>query len=353
MAEVVKSGYLKRFSKGILDGGWNNVWVVLHKDSNLVIYKKQGDTSPKGHVLMKEVCKHFAYGTYTDGMPERPELPKGGSIDNVLAIPSKPSSKAKIHWFYCPSQDDLHAWMSAICSTLPPPKVQTQPQAQPPTSVPVSQPIQVEKSTNVSSLPPYPGGPPQPVPGGIGFTGFEATLPPVSSQPNYAAPPAYPAQPGYAPPQQPYPQAYAQYPPPPQYNQQAYPQQQYYQQQPGPVYPRQQYAPPPQGYAQPGYTQYQQYPQGQYAAPGYAPPQYAQQQPNVVYVDQKKKGGILSSNTGKTAAALIGGAALGYGATRMMGGGLGMMGGGWGCGRWGSWSSFSSFSGGSFGSWSS
>lgn len=49
-------------------------------------------------------------------------------------------------------------------------------------------------------------------------------------------------------------------------------------------------------------------------------------------------------------AGLIGGAALGYGMSRMMGGGLGMM--GWG--MRGSWSSLSSFgSVGSFGSFGS
>ena len=55
---------------------------------------------------------------------------------------------------------------------------------------------------------------------------------------------------------------------------------------------------------------------------------------------------------------LIGGAALGYGASRLMGGGMGMGhgfgGGGFGMGRCGSWSSMSSFgSCGSYGSFGS
>ena len=51
---------------------------------------------------------------------------------------------------------------------------------------------------------------------------------------------------------------------------------------------------------------------------------------------------------------LIGGAALGYGASRMMGGGFGGPFGGFGLGRHGSWSSLSSFgSCGSFGSFGS
>ena len=49
----------------------------------------------------------FAYGPYSSGIPNRPKLPEGGSVDNVLAVPDKPSSKAKIHWFYCETQDEL------------------------------------------------------------------------------------------------------------------------------------------------------------------------------------------------------------------------------------------------------
>ncbi|KAJ8303479.1 hypothetical protein KUTeg_019875 [Tegillarca granosa] len=58
MGHVVKSGYLKRYSKSILSGGWQNVWVVLYQDSNLYLYKRQGDNDIKGKVFMKQQQHH-------------------------------------------------------------------------------------------------------------------------------------------------------------------------------------------------------------------------------------------------------------------------------------------------------
>ena len=43
-----------------MNGGWRNVWLELYKDSNLVIYKKQGDKTPKGHVVMKVMFEGFS-----------------------------------------------------------------------------------------------------------------------------------------------------------------------------------------------------------------------------------------------------------------------------------------------------
>lgn len=338
MTQIVKSGYLKRYSKSMFSGGWQTVWVILYSDSNLVIYKRQGDNEVKGKVHMKDVSKRFAFGNYTDGMEGRPQVPSGTSYSQMLAVPTRNNSKAKIYWFLAASDAELHEWMTAICSTLPPPPQQhrqQQPQQQ-------QAPIQAQTAPQThAGYPPQPqpgyGGPapppytPAPAAGGIGFDGLAGGYPQVPQPGGTPYPQApYPGQPV------PYPQAgYA--PPPPQ-----------------------QYAPPPQGYPQ---QQYQPYPQQGYAPqpaygyqqqPGYAHP--PQQQPQVVYVQQggKKKsgglGGLGGSNTTKLAAGLIGGAALGYGASRMMGGGFG----GWGFGRHGSWSSLSSFgSCGSFGSFGS
>ncbi|KAL5022438.1 hypothetical protein ScPMuIL_001593 [Solemya velum] len=317
MAQIVKSGYVKRYSKSLLSGGWQKCWIVLHQDSNLVIYKKSGDTDPKGSVFLKDVCKRFAYGQYTNGMPDQPNLPGGATVDQLLAIPARNNSNAKIHWLLTNSAQELNEWMAAICSVLPPPGSSH-------SSSHTQQPIQATQAA-----PPAYSAPPG---GGLGFAGVAGP------------PPAYPQAPaGY--PQQPYPtqQAYPQqqYYPPPAYPQQPHPQQAYPQQgYPQQAYPQQGYAPPP-GYA-PAPAQYAQYPQGQHG--------YYQQPQQVVYAKQKKSGGgMLGGNAGKMAAGLIGGAALGYGASRMMGGF-----GGFGLGHHGSWSSLSSFgSCGSFGSFGS
>ena len=55
----------------------------------------------------QEVAKWFAVGQYTNGMPDRPDIPASARIDNMLAIPVKPSSKAKIIWFLFPNEREL------------------------------------------------------------------------------------------------------------------------------------------------------------------------------------------------------------------------------------------------------
>ncbi|KAK3589091.1 hypothetical protein CHS0354_017430 [Potamilus streckersoni] len=321
----VKSGYLKRHSKNVFSGGWNNVFVKLCQDSYLLVYKKQGDYEVKAKICLKDVCKHFAYGEHTNGFQNRPQVPAGASVSCLLAIPEKPSHKAKVHWFLCNNEQHLHEWMTAICRTLP------------------SREQRQEASTSypASGVPgPYPTQPfgmPQPSYGFDGISGHPPTpagyIPPTTS---YQQAP-YPQQQGY------YPQQPGYQPSPGGYYQQPY-QQPY---QPG-VAPQGYPTQPPPGYQQPAAYGYQQPPQGYYA-----------QQPNVVYVKEKKKGGLfsggtggglLSGNTGKVVAGLAGGALLGYGASRMMGRGPF----GWGMGRWGSWSSLSSMgSVGSFGSFGS
>ncbi|XP_059171137.1 uncharacterized protein LOC131952473 isoform X2 [Physella acuta] len=341
MGDIVKSGYIKRYSKSFLSGGWNNSFLQLHRDSTLNVYKKQGESKCQGSIYMKDVCKYFAYGEFTSGMPDRPDLPPGGSYDCIMGIPQKPSSKAKIHWFLFSTTKELHDWMNAICSVLPPPP-QKDPSAHaqhPPQQSPQHHvsPSHAPSYTSASHPPSYTSASHPP-----SYT--SASHPPAGYAPPPQGPmlgfenltvggpaPPYPPAPGgpqYRPPS-PLPQAhqYPQpqyYPPPPQgaYSQPA----------PQGYYPQQSYHPAPN----PGYPQQQYY----QPAPGHPHQTYSYQQP-VVYQQHHKKGGILGSNTGKMVAGLAGGALLGYGASRMMGGG-------WGLGRWGSWSSLSSF--GSFGS---
>ncbi|KAK3086402.1 hypothetical protein FSP39_017929 [Pinctada imbricata] len=311
---VVKAGYMRRYSKSLLSGGWKKVWVVLYSSSDICFYKRQGDNEIKGKITMKEVAKRFAYGQYTSGMPDQPDLPSGASIDNVLAIPSKNSSKAKVYWFLLYDKAEMDAWMQAICSTLPQPQHHQQPSHS--GSQGQIQPQNVSHTSN--QPPPYPSAPGGP---GLGFDGMTAG----GGYPQQGYPQqGYPNQ-SYGPPQPGY------GPPPPQPG---------YVPPPAPGYG----PPPPQpGYPQQGYPSHG-YPTQQYQQPGYGPPPpqqvYYQQPYQGGYVQGKphKNKGILDSKAGKVAAGLAGGALLGYGAKKMFGGF-----GGFGLGRHGSWSSLSSF----------
>lgn len=275
---VVKSGYVKRHSKSLFHGGWKDTWVELFDNSDLCLHKHQHDSELKARIHLRDVCKRFAYGQYTNGFPDRPDLPDGASIDSLLAIPTRNNSKCKVFWLLCHDPNELHEWMNAICKTLPPPP---SPQEQP------------------SNPPPsYNAG----APGGIGFDGVSGGY--------YGGPAPHPQQPG------PYP--------------------------PGP---------PPQGYPQQPYQQYPQYQQQPYGQPQQ---QQHHEKGGILgglggILGGKgghggHGGGILGSKAGKVAAGLAGGAALGYGAKKMLGHG-------WGMGSFGSWGSMSSFgSAGSFGS---
>ncbi|CAI9738057.1 Hypothetical predicted protein [Octopus vulgaris] len=321
MADVVKSGWIQRYSKSFLDGGWRKVWVVLHDNSVLRWYKKQTDSDSKGDILLKEVCKWFSVGQYTNGMPDQPDLPAGAKLEHLLAIPVKPSSRAKIIWFLFTNDNELNEWMNAIVSVLPPaPRKSQQPRA-----AAVSAPYPTVQATQAGTVMAgagyaVPSAPPANAP-----HPYSTHAPRYPQQAPYPQQASYPQQPGY--PQQ---AAYPGYP-----QQAAYPQQAYYPQQPA-AYG--QVPPPPPGYA------------GAY--PGYYPqqgPYYGNTgSPQVVHIKEKNK-----SNIGEIALGVAGGALLAHGATSMMGG----WGGGWGLGRWGSWSSLSSLSSfgscGSFGSFGS
>lgn len=41
------------FPESMFSGGWNEVYLKLYSDSNLLAYKKQGDRDPKVQILMK------------------------------------------------------------------------------------------------------------------------------------------------------------------------------------------------------------------------------------------------------------------------------------------------------------
>lgn len=122
------------FTEGFFSKGFKDHHVVLHKDSELVWYSKQGASKAEGKVNMKvsqlpicktkllplfsivithdlcllqSVCNFLAVGPFTRNIPGRPELPQGTSERHLLAIPQVASRQAEINWFLCKNDDDL------------------------------------------------------------------------------------------------------------------------------------------------------------------------------------------------------------------------------------------------------
>ncbi|XP_060594822.1 uncharacterized protein LOC132749145 [Ruditapes philippinarum] len=266
MMSVVREGYVKRYSKSLLKGGWKDIYLMLYSDSTLLAFKRHGDGNPKVRICMRDVCKHFAYGEHAArNFRNLPPLSPGADISCILAIPERPNRHSKPHFFLMQNGQDMHEWMSAICSTI-------------------DQSARMGQEQNYFQPTPYNYGPQY---GGACSTQPRGYGGPVSS--------------GQYPSQQPVYQTYQGYPT-----------------------------------HQPGYPQQQSY--------GYQQPVQGHSQGH-----HKKGGGFPGGKAGKIAAGLLGGAALGYGAKKMLGGF-----GKFGMGRSGSWSSFDSFgSGGSCGSFGS
>ena len=82
----------------------SNLTVHLQNDITYLI----SSTQVHAHFYLQDVCKHFAFGDHVrKNFPSMPELPGGAQESNVIAIPEKPSHKAKPHYFLCNNETEL------------------------------------------------------------------------------------------------------------------------------------------------------------------------------------------------------------------------------------------------------
>lgn len=72
-----------------------------------IVFSNVKKRSSRISLIFQEVSKHFAYGDFTEGMLDRPDLPAGHSSKQLLAIPVKPSHKSKVLWFLCRDESEL------------------------------------------------------------------------------------------------------------------------------------------------------------------------------------------------------------------------------------------------------
>ncbi|KAK3926818.1 Pleckstrin homology domain-containing family B member 2 [Frankliniella fusca] len=141
-ARQIKGGYLLRHKKRLLGPStWREQWVVLYDDSTLSWYKEKGRPRPEGSVRVRESPDLLAVSQYTQRIPDRPDLPKGNKVAQLLAVGCRRPSRHKVHWLLAKSTEECHEWMTAISRTttnptlisnklpqlppLPPPKDQS------------------------------------------------------------------------------------------------------------------------------------------------------------------------------------------------------------------------------------
>ncbi|XP_052123947.1 uncharacterized protein LOC113206513 isoform X1 [Frankliniella occidentalis] len=137
-ARQIKGGYLLRHKKRLLGPStWREQWVVLYDDSTLSWYKEKGRPCPEGSVRVRESPDLLAVSQYTQRIPDRPDLPKGNKVAQLIAVGSRRPSRHKVHWLLAKSTEECHEWMTAISRTLPqlpplpPPKVESNGNAAP------------------------------------------------------------------------------------------------------------------------------------------------------------------------------------------------------------------------------
>lgn len=57
---------------------------------------------------MQAVCQFFCVGSYCKAIPHCPEdLPPGGALEHMLALPQEPQKKSKVHFFMANGESDL------------------------------------------------------------------------------------------------------------------------------------------------------------------------------------------------------------------------------------------------------
>lgn len=115
----LKSGPMLHYKKRIFKKDWRKEYVVLYDNSALVWLKEKDKQEPEGSLILKDAPELMAYGPFTIQVPNRPEIPEGYKVSQLLAFGSRMGES--VHWFLCKNTEDVLAWITAINYTLPPP----------------------------------------------------------------------------------------------------------------------------------------------------------------------------------------------------------------------------------------
>ena len=129
---------------------WKEVELVLYSDSVLAWYDRGDRSSMLGGAKLVLSPDLIAAGQYTANIPDRPDLPSGAALAQLIAVGSRPSNN--VNWLLLQAEQEAADWMKAMAATLQPflPQQQQQQQQQAPTAPPPEYP------------PPYNPAPPPP-----------------------------------------------------------------------------------------------------------------------------------------------------------------------------------------------
>ncbi|KAI8789725.1 pleckstrin-like protein domain-containing family b member 2 [Biomphalaria glabrata] len=104
------------------NGVWKECHLKLFSDSTLKIYAGfNGSSELLSRMILKRIYKEIVFGNDLQNIMNRPDVPdvSHGLWDSILAIPEDPYYNGNICWLDFTTQETLHKWLVAICSTLP------------------------------------------------------------------------------------------------------------------------------------------------------------------------------------------------------------------------------------------
>ncbi|XP_022653047.1 uncharacterized protein LOC111266580 [Varroa jacobsoni] len=124
--QALKTGYLYRYKKRLLNKDWRREYCVLLSDSSLVWFKGGDRRAPAGRLVLRDAPQLIAYGAYTNKVPLKPsKLPSGYNEDQLLVFGEIRRNRRGfvviVHWFLTEEPNHTLDWINAIINTIPAP----------------------------------------------------------------------------------------------------------------------------------------------------------------------------------------------------------------------------------------
>lgn len=72
----------------------------------VLVFQEPGRSSPAGKILVKEAPEMLAIAQWTGQIPQRPPLPEGCSVSQLIALGSR-RKRSKVYWMLAKSEQEV------------------------------------------------------------------------------------------------------------------------------------------------------------------------------------------------------------------------------------------------------
>merc|ERR1711936_278805 len=115
-SQTVRTGPARKFTKRWYGNTWREVELVLYSDSVLAWYDGGDRGSMLGGAKLALSPDLIAAGQYTANIPDRPDLPTGGTLERIIAVGARPSNN--VTWLLLQSDQEVGEWMKAMATAI-------------------------------------------------------------------------------------------------------------------------------------------------------------------------------------------------------------------------------------------